>query len=185
MSVFNVEYGVLFIHVPKTAGTSMEKCYFLGGGGHKPVTHYRGAKADFSFSFVRNPWDRFVSAYFSHDHIVGFPFSKEGFHNYIKFNIVNHPGEYPCEHVYTTHFRPQHFFLLDEEDQIGVDFVGRFESLMDDWLYVCEQIDVDPTIEHLRKGDHKPYEYYYTPETWDYVGELYRRDIELFGYDSA
>ena len=64
MSGYSEQYDVLFIHVPKTAGSSMEQCEFVAGQGHEPYWAIREEirnKAGFSFGFVRNPYDRFVS----------------------------------------------------------------------------------------------------------------------------
>ena len=41
MSVYNKKHNVIFIHVPRTAGTSMEQREFLGGGGHYNIHHYK------------------------------------------------------------------------------------------------------------------------------------------------
>ena len=72
--------------------------------------------------------------------------------------------------------------MTDNYDKIGVDYIGRFESLEDDWQYVCDTLDVFNELPHLRKGNHSYYKDYYNPDTWDIVGRLYRRDVDLFGY---
>lgn len=73
----------------------------------------------------------------------------------------------------------------NSDDEIGVDFIGKFESLREDWEYICDRMAVTSELAHYRKVKHKPYEYYYTPETWDLVGKLYEQDINLFGYGDA
>lgn len=181
MSIFNAEHSVLFIHVPKTAGTSMERREFLGGGGHQRIVDYDVGNGVFKFGFVRNPWDRFVSGFYCHQAFTGA--SKEIFNQYIKAECSN--GATPTRDVYASHFMPQWYFLLDEHGNIGVDFIGRFESLQRDWKYVCDRVGVGNRLAHERKRIHEPYRYYYTAESWSIIGRLYQRDIDLFGYESA
>ena len=179
MSVLNSDHEVLFIHVPKTAGTSMERCHFLGGGGHQTIREYPQNQRLFKFGFVRNPWDRLVSAFFCHRPYDGGRDLAQ-FHQFVLEHCSD--GEYPDDGIYRLHFLPMWHFLLDGNDRMGVDFVGRFEMLQSGWKYVCERLKVFAVLPHERKRLHRPYKEYYTPETWDVVGQLYQRDIELFGY---
>ena len=178
MSVWYQPRNTLFIHVPRTAGTSMERNWFLGKGGHETIREYPEAKANgaFSFSFVRNPWDRFVSAYFIQNHFV------PDFANFNDYIDKNCREDYPYANVYNIHFLPMTYFLLDEDGKIGVDFVGRYENLRADWEYVTNKMEVENDLQHLRKSEHAPYKECYTRESWDIIGNLYAYDIELFGY---
>lgn len=182
MSILNRKHNVLFIHVPKTAGTSMERRKFLGSGGHQRIVEYPDIGDDvFKFSFVRNPWDRFVSAFFCQQAFTGV--SKDVFNQYIREECST--GATPARAVHGIHFMPQWYFLLDSHGNIGVDFVGRFESLHRDWKYVCDKVGVGSELGHQRKRIHKPYRDCYTPESWETVANLYRLDIDLFGYEMA
>lgn len=160
----------------------MEKQEFLGGSGHETIRDFPNADGAFKFSFVRNPWDRFVSGYFCRDSVGNFGMNKNGFNEYIKFCATDYPGSYPMHSVYAMHFLPMYHFLLDMDGKVGVDFVGRFESLQQDWKYVCGRLGVADELPWHRLSKHKHYKHYYTPESWDYIGKLYWQDIRLFEY---
>jgi hypothetical protein len=182
MSVIDFENKVIFVHIPKTAGSSMEKA--LGGTGdkrgHLTITeiadffnqHTLGVNTDdfFKFAFVRNPLDRLVSVYAT----VGSPGDMSGFNDWIK------------EHEDATPFRTQKSFLYDEAGNLKVDFVGKFENLEADWKTVCERTGKNmelPFIETTSIPLEKPYSQYYTPETEAIVREWLKEDFELFNYE--
>ena len=153
--------SVLFIAVPKTAGTSIATILRNHGGkgfGHTTVYEYPDLDKLFKFAFVRNPWDRFVSAY---NHIC----PQKDFREV----CLNPPSE--------IHFKPMYHFI----DSV-MDFVGRFESLEEDWAKVSEIIGIKDRLPHYRKYPHLDYRAYYTPETWDAVARYYAKDIEAFEY---
>ena len=67
--IVNNQHKFIFVHVYRTGGTSIDKAF--GGNNHKGGTHTAletvpNWKDYFSFAFVRNPWDRVVSAYHMH-----------------------------------------------------------------------------------------------------------------------
>ncbi|MFM1904631.1 MAG: hypothetical protein RLZZ440_2531, partial [Planctomycetota bacterium] len=60
--------GVIFVHVPKCAGSALLDAYLGYQTGHVTAAEYRDADPTlfdraFVFSFVRNPLARFISAY--------------------------------------------------------------------------------------------------------------------------
>jgi hypothetical protein len=66
-----------------------------------------------------------------------------------------------------------------------VDFVGYFENLPSDFAVVAERLGIDASLERVnttlnKEGDYKSY---YTNTTRNIVSEMYRDDIEVFGYD--
>lgn len=101
------------------------------------------------------------------------------------------------------HWRPQHRFLGDAP----FNFVGRFENIVDDFQAMTERVGTsvqlpafnrstyrrttrqwrncaDWPLKRLRASARKPkYQEFYTHQLRDRVAELYRRDIEQFGYD--
>lgn len=186
MSVYNVTYNVLFIHVPRTAGTSMETAgEFLGSGGHMRAVDYylflkrrcRGIDWDgiFKFAFIRNPLDRFVSAYHYSKETRGDGF--DGFDDFVHrmSSWNNNYQKWPV------HFRPQWWFLVGRDGDVLVDFIGRYEHLEHDWKHVCERVGVETApLGHRLEGKHRYYEGYYVPETLSLVEQVYERDVNLW-----
>ncbi len=83
------------------------------------------------------------------------------------------------------HFIPQHRYLYDSNDNLMVDFVGRFENLNEDYEKIREKIGTGEPLKHLNKTKDKKendYKKAYTPEMAEKVAQIYKKDLELFGY---
>lgn len=192
MSRYNREYDILFIHNPKTAGTSMERREFIGGGGHYPIWGWEkfinGLDRIYKFGFVRNPLDRTVSAFFHKPNVTDYNQNKPGFKEFVRElgeKWEEPPYNYPevTNLFYHHHFLPQWYFLCDKNKQIAVDFVGRFEHLKRDWKKVCEKLKVSDELGHYRETKHKPYQDYYDKTTEETVRDIYKKDFKIFKYE--
>jgi hypothetical protein len=129
----------------------------------------------FKFAFVRNPWDWQVSIYHyvlqrtdhpDHD----FYGSLRTFEAYLDWRIQTEGAELQSE------------FVLDESGELLVDFVGRYETLAEDFGTVCERIGINCALPHVNGSKHRDFRDCYTPETRALVEDAYRADIERFGY---
>ena len=76
----------------------------------------------------------------------------------------------------------QYRYLTDRKGQLIVDFVGWYERLEEDFLYICEKIDVDFHMPHVNKSERDNYQNYYDDESREMLAKLSRKDIELFDY---
>jgi hypothetical protein len=133
----------------------------------------------FKFSFVRNPWDRLVSAYEFWRAVrkIKAPDFKSFLFKYLpKANDGDS----------SRHVIPQYQFLCDENGKLLVDFIGRFESLQTDFDAVCKNLNItehSTTLPHRNRAiGRRHYAEYYDGESLDFVKTLYKRDIELFNY---
>jgi hypothetical protein len=68
--------------------------------------------------------------------------------------------------------------------QWGVDFIGRFENLQEDWKRLCEIIEM-PYVELPVSNRNEPiedYRSYYDAATEKIVRDVYQVEIKRFGY---
>ncbi len=77
---------------------------------------------------------------------------------------------------------PQHRFVSDENGNVIVDFIGKFEKLEEDFGKVCEKIGVKAELSKSNKSNHGHYQNYYNDETKNKIGKIYEKDIAMFGY---
>jgi len=74
-------------------------------------------------------------------------------------------------------------YITNRDGNIGVDFIGRFESLQDDYNKMMKAIGLpERTLKHINKYERDDYRKYYTDEDIEKVFQLYKRDIEYFKF---
>jgi hypothetical protein len=146
----------------------------------------------FKFSFVRNPWDRMVSAYFYRLKMVKRwnitkPKDKHTQDVYESFQVQLHSTNNFNEWLkkYIKHESVafhQHKFLYDNDEKI-VDFVGKFENLNNDFNHAMNKIKCGHIkLPFLNRSSRKSYKEYYTEETRNMIKNYYKKDIKLFNY---
>jgi len=193
------KHKVIFIHIPKTAGTSV--LHTLAGGGkihrdHIPWKIYNSVnrwkyERYFKFAFVRNPFDRAVSTYEylaaggnrMDDMAYKERFEKESV-DFEKFVLEFLDCEALMEKAL---FKPQYLYIFDGKDRLQIDFLGRFESIGDDYKKLAEKIGLPATLPKKNvSGRSRSYkEYYRDPAVAEKIVSLYRKDFELLGYDKV
>lgn len=146
------------------------------------------ARSCFSFAFVRDPLDRFVSAWsflakgglnakdlkFSQKHIRDA--SIENFAHKLEATTAIR-----CK----VHFRPQFEFVCAASDstKILVDQIGRFETIDADFAAICEKINISADLPRYNSNPMTG-KVGVSDETRAIIRRLYARDYDLFGYDS-
>lgn len=179
----------IFFHIPKTAGLSLNVALFGNHGlGHIDVQTARALFGErrfdsfYKFCFVRNPWDRLVSAYhYLHAGHPNSPIASEvaGCSSFTEFVLELLPSPKVASEQ---HIRPQSAFVVSRDGSLAVDFVGRFERLAEDFETIAGRLGIDARLERRNESSHHDYRRYYTDETRDAVARFYERDIALFGY---
>lgn len=185
----------LFLHLPKTGGVSISRAlYGCLGMGHTTLGEYRALfrpralERMFKFSFVRNPFDRIHSAYhFLRSGGMGgldAEFDQQVLQKYPSFEKFVLEGLNDSEVASFWHFLPDtHFLSYRRGRAIGLDFVGRFESLERDFEFVRSRVNPAAILGHFNRTSAGDYRIAYTPEMIDRAALQYADDLELFGYE--
>ena len=177
----------LFIHINKTGGSSIEKALNM-----RQQVHYTASmlkyllgtdeyEKKYTFTFVRNPFDKVVSqyAYRLKNDQTGIKKKNIGFKEWVNLTYVDRN---PLYYNIPEMFMPQYHWLHDYSGKLLVDFVGKFETLEKDFNEVINTLDLNAILPHVRKSHRKPYPEYYDLETKEIITNHYRKDLETFGY---
>lgn len=184
MNILNKEYDkVLYIHIPKNAGSSISKILHDNNldnwkreypRHHDPYSYLSRANviddSVFSFSTVRNPYTRTYSCYkqFNKTNQTNISFQKY-LDSILEKNIST---KTPLLHL------PQSFYVADQENKIQVTKLYKFENLEE------LEKDLNWKIGFYNIGDYtdKMYEDDYTDIAIDIVKRLYEVDFSVFEY---
>jgi len=143
----------------------------------------------FKFAFVRNPWDYVLSLYKNkvvRPHApprVGMPYeiSSEDFNRFI-CNI----NEFPL--LLNTFFKPlrcQRNFIARPSGKIIVDRICRYENYNSELEFLSNRLDVDLNSNvKLNTTTKDPLDYteFYNDQSMRFVQNVFKSDIEYFGY---
>jgi hypothetical protein len=196
----------LFVHIFKTAGTSITNClapYSYRPGSSRPANWLAFLTTDWK-KIHRTPIKKHATAL-----EIQASLDPEIFDSFYKFSFVRNPWDWQVSlyHYILDHpenrghaatkamgsFRnfvlsreksdfTQTGCLVDEARKLLVDFVGRFENLEVDFQTICNRVGINATLPHINKSDRLGYRDYYDEETRDLTARLYAEDIARFGY---
>ena len=195
--IISPKYNCCFIHIPKSAGTVIRNVLktndreFKEMFGHPTFSEIQteyDLSNYFKFTFIRNPWDRFVSTFFylkkndKNEKLLNEARKKVSDYSFTSFVKKKlHLEKTEFNEFYFIHFRPQIHFL---ESLDNIDFIGKLENIQEDFNIICDKIGIPhQELPHKNKTKHKHYTEYYDEETKSIVAELFAKDIEYFGYE--
>ena len=149
---------LIFIHVPKTGGTTVEHSLKLMENMHGYCVVKNTAFQHFNwndyntflgsqiyntyhkFSIVRHPVDRFISEYYWTPLPFGYK-NNASFDNFLDTveNIVANNKFY--DSLYHDHFQSQSYYILDKNNEIRVDKLFKFERFHEVTTYLSTFTD--------------------------------------------
>lgn len=202
----------VFVHIQKTAGLSIEAVLRqrFPDARHWHGRHGRASdgigeigmerwKQNYSFAFVRNPWDRLVSWYAMIDRErQALPWysrwRKAPFRTLLWNEVVQKASNFEefierCDDVIFDRGSRKSFafnqidYISAPDGSLAVDFVGRFESLAADFDVVARRLGLeDASLPKRNVSRHALYTSWYNDRTRDIVAKRFARDIAAFGY---
>ena len=171
------EYKTIFVHIPKSAGTSIESYFGSGSFTIQPPKHdnIHQIKIRFpeiyktyrKFAIIRNPYDKMVSWYFYLKRNLGD-------YNIIEFNEwIKDPTKF-------WHIDDPISFLDSQCSWIDKTVeVIKFENLNEE-LNKFFGFKIDLPITNMSIHDH--YLDYYNEESLDIIYNRYKRDFKKYNY---
>lgn len=184
------------MHIPKCAGSSINQELNLksvGFSGHSPMSYHSEYSDYLSFTFVRNPYDRVVSAYkyfrklkpghrwYKRNSIISDAANEMDFNDFVHhindFMKLMKREEGSFESG--IHFQPFYYFI----DQ-PIKHIGRFENIQRDFIKIRRFLDLP--LKPLRKTNstnNLNYRELYIEETKNLVYNIYQEDIKKYNYE--
>ena len=202
-------HGFWFVDIPRTSSSSIKlelsKQYGIAYGKsdilekqhvtaqvlkpHIPAVQFRQAighqiwDSIYKFSFVRNPWDRVLSFYHYRIKVKRIHDINISFREYVL--QLGEANENTPGFMFQVTRYGAYNYLYDQNDNLLVDYVGKYETRENDLKVISEKIGASMLGSlHVQKAspDNSHYSNYYDDETIDVIYNLYRRDIEAFNY---
>jgi hypothetical protein len=176
----------VFIHINKTGGSSIEKALNI------PFEHKTAIEKieeigknkwerKFTFTVVRNPWDKVVSHY----------------HYRVKTNqtrLRDNPVEFkewvkraygeqdPFFYDKPKMFMPQVNWITDKDGNVLVNEIIHFENLESEFNRLLKRLNRKTGLPHVKNSNRSDYPEYYDEVTIEIVRSWFKKDIEMFSY---
>jgi hypothetical protein len=191
-----MQVGIVFIHVPRAAGSSIAHLLYGRFIGHFPVTALQAQRerellALPRLAVTRNPWDRLASAYrFA---IAG------GGQGPLAARVAPHVGQVVAKTGSFERFvkewlrdkdigsidglfRPQTYYLCDEAGELSFDHLGRIEDMQETELWLSNWLGREVHVPRANAAPDHVALTRYDSEMIDIVANAYASDIERLGY---
>jgi hypothetical protein len=198
--MISLQKGFLFVHIPKTAGNSIQSV--LRDYSEDELVALRKEQDGVERFGLRNPKYKIkkhstLSEYYD-------ALGHEHFSKLFKFTCVRNPWDRMVSYYFTPTQNPETWnrerflgiisdavsvadylrFDDGEEDPFAnVDYIIRFESLADDFRAVCKAINISPpTLPQYNRSNREHYSKYYDDELRELVRTRFAAEIERFNY---
>lgn len=176
----------VFIHINKTGGTAIERALGIPLKNHDTALERRAFLGErlwarrFKFAVVRNPYTRIASQFAYVQRGVDFPAEEapERFEAFLE-KIYARYQVGRCDRNELDQLN----WIADEQGQIIIDKICRYESLTDDMADVSARLGRPITLQKVNVTAMKlDYDRIYTARSRAIVNEMHRRDFPALRY---
>jgi hypothetical protein len=212
--VYSEKKKFVFIHIPKTAGTSLREVlnrHAAGPGlanflsrritrmspalGRRMFYRWRTFEPHLRYSEVQDllPAAELAACF-------KFCFVRNPYERLVSFfrhieTHSNHPyhrriacwGGFPdlVDHLAEVAEPSQRAFVLDRDGRPAMDFVGRFERIGEDFAVIADRLGIEARLPHRNANPGVRWRDFYTEDIRREVRRFYAEDFEAFGYPDA
>jgi len=188
---------VIFVHIPKTAGTSIRHSYeinrprgylndpaFVKHLTTREIISFIGDdhfEACFSFAFVRNPWERFYSWYrfVYRKNRNGMADRKMTFEAFVDDCFSKSDYVYGGSPAF---LKSQLYWLSDDQNNVRVKYIGRYERLAQDYDHIAKKIGITTPLAQRNRATPVDYREAYDARLRKIIATQYHDDIDFFKY---
>lgn len=192
------KYRTIFVHVPKTAGSSIERAL----KPHRDLREILVRRTNKTLqslhlsSRLKGIDTQTHASARDYEALLG-----EEFSEYFSFAFVRNPFDWAVSHYHfaarrgklkesfqdyleTTKINSQSSYITNSDGEIMISFVGKFEKIGDDFSKVSNKMGLQLNLPHLNSTAHKHFTFYYNSITQKLVVDRFRKDFELLGYST-
>lgn len=188
------KYKVIFVHIPRTAGHTISAAFEYKRNKHdkvkrhaKPIEYQHQYSKEwqsyFKFTFVRNPWERVLSAWYARSYrYLDQDIVREMFNSFIRNELLEKVQTKP------QHFRSQIEWVTNSKGQLhpDYDYIAYVEKgVLDEINYIRHQVGLSPSHKERMLGSsskQREFRFYYDQKSLEIVADVYREEIMLLGY---
>lgn len=190
------KYKLIFIHIPKNAGTAITNTLDMYDIGHHGWQYYKSKYPQKweqykKISVIRNPWDRVVSCYEYAKMEESYWHSKEGKSKagkHLDYDLLKDKSFMECLDILKN--RPQMLRhqgwsnqsnYIYNNNHLMVDYILDVSEINDRLSEILNQKINIPKINVSNQNNYK--NYYIDNDMISFVKEYYKKDINNFNYN--
>ncbi|ALG91047.1 MULTISPECIES: sulfotransferase family 2 domain-containing protein [Actibacterium] len=186
--------GAIFVHIPKTAGISVCEAVYNTDQlfGHAPAIGWRSRDVErferlFTFSLMRDPTDRFFSAFYYLK--TGALTDKDNAFAARYLSAFDTPDALltamarnpflRARIMSWVHFTPQAWYLTDRQSKVIVDYIGRVETFDESMSEIATRLGKTYAPTHSNKSK-RPRDLALGPQAKTFLENLYADDFLIY-----